>query len=128
MSLNAYLDRPAEDDGEEHTLAALLGQRKGAARPALFLDIEASDGDRYGLPYALLLGVVLRRGGAQLCLEIAFTSHRVTVHGRNLQAVYPLLLSNVLGRLQSSQGVEPEEASFWIDRIDVLEADQVPRL
>jgi hypothetical protein len=132
MSLNAILERHAPAEGEPegdnvNTLTALVGRsqamRKGLARPMLFLDIEASDGDRYGLPYALMLGVVLRRGGEQVFLEITFTSHLVRVFGRNLHEVYPLVLTNVLGFLEASPGVEPEKAAFWIDRIEVNPAE-----
>lgn len=89
-------------------------QKKAPGQQYLTLDVRTKDGRACGFPYAYLISFELNRSqDTDPELTLLFTSHKVTVKGRNLIALYELLLSHKL-----SQIVEAD-TSFDDDAKDV---------
>lgn len=78
-------------------------QKKAPGQQYLMLDVRTKDGRAYGFPYAYLISFELNRGqDTDPELTLLFTSHKVTVKGRNLMALYELLLSPKLAQIIES--------------------------
>jgi hypothetical protein len=69
---------------------------KGDRRPHLMLDLRFK-GDAIGLNYAYLVAVKFNPSKG---IELAFSGHRVHIHGRGLAALYRGLLEHVVGQIQ----------------------------
>jgi hypothetical protein len=78
-------------------------QKKAPGQQYLTLDVRTKDGRAYGFPYAYLISFELNRSqDTDPELTLLFTSHKVTVKGRNLIALYEHLLSHKLAQIIES--------------------------
>lgn len=68
-----------------------VGSHLNQAEQVLELDVQLRGGDRYGFPYAYKTAMAFRRSGE---LVLYFTTHTVTIRGRNLSSLYHGLLQH----------------------------------
>lgn len=90
----------------------------GGSRP-LMLDLRTRGGDATGIAYSYLQTV---RHIPSVGLTLSFTTHLVTLHGRNLGELYLSLLAQAVRSIveQGEHDREPEEA-LVVSRIRVEE-------
>lgn len=84
------------------------------------LDLRCLPALNLGLSYSYLMSVAFDPSGEMVLL---FTSHRVTVKGKNLRRVYDAALSHTLRYLQEEDSkYENEGAETFISEIAIEEA------
>jgi hypothetical protein len=89
---------PASDAGagtDEQDYRAYGINRTG--RPALMLDLRLVSGNYLALSYSYLMSAAFNLSGE---LSLLFTSHQVTVKGKNLRRIYDGVLSHTLRYIQ----------------------------
>lgn len=70
---------------------------RGVGKHLLMLELRRKTGDCVGLGYSYFAGMEFDASGV---LVLYFTTHKVTVRGRNLRPVYEGLLDHSVGFLQ----------------------------
>src|SRR4051794_482530 len=82
-------DTGAETDEQDYRAFGI--NRTG--RPALMLDLRRVDGNYLALSYSYMMSAAFDLSGE---LVLLFTSHKVTVRGKNLRRIYEGVLSHTL--------------------------------
>lgn len=97
--------------------APALGFEQHAGEAGLMLDLGLRGGDRVGLSYYDLHAARLDPSGA---ITLEFTSHLVTIRGRNLLALYNNLVTHTVWRINAAEtSFDDGTAGTWIEAIDV---------
>jgi hypothetical protein len=113
----AGADAPTHDADEVDYKAYGINR---TGRPALMLDLRRLPALNLGLSYSYLMSVAFDPSGEMLLL---FTSHKVTVKGKNLSRIYDAVLSHTLRYLQEENpDYESEGAETFISEIAIEEA------
>lgn len=117
-SASAGAEATATPDAEEVDYKAYGINRTG--RPALMLDLRCLPSLNLALSYSYLMSVAFDPSGEMIML---FTSHRVTVRGKNLRRVYDAALTHTLRYLQEEDAkYESDGAETFISEIAIEEA------
>ena len=93
--------------------------KKAVSQQYLTLDIRTREGCAYGLPYSYLISIELDRSqDSSPTLRLLFTSHQVTVKGRNLIALYDRLLGHRLAQIvEDDSSFDDEEQAVYVESV-----------
>lgn len=99
--------------------AAFGAVARGAPLPPM-LDFRGHDGRFVAVPYARLLAITLEQDSA---IELEFPDQRVLLRGRNLAALYEVLVENRVTFVQEGDLDFLSESETFIDSIAIVPTD-----